>query len=205
MPLAEFGKSLDNPDLDEWLVEFSERNENSGQVYEISNSGHLLIMPPTGIPGISHEGELLIDLALWARSNGGFVFGPTARFRLPDQSRPGPDTAWVSADRRSDLMRPENRPFARFAPDFVAEIKSPSNTTAELAAKIRVFVSYGTRLAWLIDAATRTVTIFRPDREPEALVDPEFVDGDADVLPGFRFAVRERIFDYMTDPQSNPQ
>ena len=54
----------------------------------------------------------------------------------------------------------------------------------------------------MIDAATRTVSIFRPGRNPEILRDPEFIDGDQDVLPGFRFAVRERIFDYMNDPQS---
>ena len=49
-----------------------------------------------------------------------------------------------------------------------------------------------------MDAETREVVKFRPGREPEVLYDPEFVDGDADVLPGFRFAAREKIFDFMT-------
>jgi Uma2 family endonuclease len=202
IPLAEFGKCLDDPDLDRWFEEFSERNSDEGQTYEISNTGRLLIMSPTGDPGSFHETELTADLAIWARTNGGFVRGPTARFRLPDGSRPGPDVSWVAENHRAELLSAQNRPFSSFAPDFIAEIKSPSNSNAELVSKINLFISHGTRLAWLIDAATRTVSIFRPGRNPEILRDPEFVDGDQDVLPGFRFAVRERIFDYMNDPQS---
>ena len=202
IPLAEFGKSLADADLDNWFEEFSERNAEDGQTYEISNTGRLLIMAPTGSPGFYHETQLTTDLTIWAREFGGFAGGPTGRFRLPDGSRPGPDVSWVSPARRAELLQPQNRPFAQFAPDFIAEIKSPSNSDAELVNKIDLFISHGTRLAWLIDADARTVTIFRPNREPEPLPDPEFVDGDEDVLPGFRFAVRERIFDYMISPQS---
>ncbi len=201
IPLAEFGKSMADPDLDNWFVEFSERNSDEGQTYEISNTGRLLIMAPTGNPGFYHETQLSTDLTIWARGYGGFVGGPTGRFGLPDGSRRGPDATWVASERRQELMLAINRPVAQFAPDFVAEIKSPSNSEAELIDKINLFVDHGTRLAWLIDAATRTVSIFRPGRDPEILRDPEFVDGDQNVLPGFRFAVRERIFDYMNDPQ----
>ena len=98
-------------------------------------------------------------------------------------------------------MLAENRPFTTFAPDFVAEVKLPSNRDVELVDKINLFITYGTRLGWLIDAETRTVIIFRPGREPETLYDPEFVDGDEDVLPGFSFPVRAEIFDHLTNPQ----
>ena len=202
IPLAEFGKSLADPDLDNWFVEFSERNSDEGQTYEISNTGRLLIMAPTGNPGSLHEGELHLDLGIWARGYGGIAFLSTSRFILPDGSRFGPDVAWVREDRRPELIAPDNIPFPYLVPDFIAEIKSPGNSEAELIDKINLFVDHGTRLAWLIDAATRTVSISRPGRNPELLRDPEFVDGDQDVLPGFRFAVRERIFDYMNDPQS---
>ena len=202
IPLAEFGKSLADPDLDNWFVEFSERNSDEGQTYEISNTGRLLIMAPTGNPGSLHEGELYLELGIWARGYGGIAFLSTSRFILPDGSRFGPDVAWVREDRRPELIAPDNIPFPYLAPDFIAEIKSPGNSEAELIDKINLFVDHGTRLAWLIDAATRTVSIFRPGRDTEILRDPEFVDGDQDVLPGFRFAVRERIFDYMNDPQS---
>ena len=202
IPLAEFGKSLADPDLDNWFVEFSERNSDEGQTYEISNTGRLLIMAPTGNPGSLHEGELYLELGIWARGYGGIAFLSTSRFILPDGSHFGPDVAWVREDRRPELTAPGNIPFPYLAPDFIAEIKSPTNSDAELIDKINLFVDHGTRLAWLIDAATRTLSIFRPGHDPEILRDPEFVDADQDVLPGFRVAVRERIFDYMNDTQS---
>ena len=163
--------------------------------YEISSTGHLLIREPTGHPGSVYEIELAGELMFWARQNGGVAYGPSGRFILPDESRFGPDAAWIREERRNELMLPENLPFAHIAPDFVAEIRSPSNTDAELLSKIDLFLEHGTRLAWYIDAETRTVIKFRPGQEPETLHDPEYIDGDDEVLPGFRFAVRERIFD----------
>ncbi len=200
IPLAEFGKSLDDPDLDQWFAGFAERNSDMAE-YEISNTGHLLIREPTGSPGSVYEVGLAGDLLFWADRNGGIVFGPSSRFTLPDESRFGPDAIWIREERRPEIMRPENRPFPRIIPDFIAEIKSPSNSRAELIAKINRFLEHGTRLAWYIDGETRTVIKFRPGQEPETLHDPEYVDGDDDVLPGFRFAARERIFDLFTDAE----
>ena len=97
------------------------------------------------------------------------------------------------------LDEPVRRAFPRVAPDFIVEIKSPSNSDAELLNKIDLFLQHGTKLAWFIDAETRTVIKFRPGQEPEVLHDPEYIEGDDDVLPGFRFAVRERIFDLFAD------
>jgi Uma2 family endonuclease len=198
IPLAEFGKSLDDADLDEWFEAFAERNSDMAE-YEISSTGHLLIRDPTGHPGSVYEIELAGELMFWARQNGGVTYGPSSRFILPDDSRFGPDAAWVREERRHELMLPDNLPFAHIAPDFVAEIRSPSNTDAELLSKIDLFLAHGTRLAWYIDAETRTVIKFRPRLEPEILHDPEYIDGDDDVLPGFSFAVRERIFDLFAE------
>ena len=198
IPLAEFGRSLDDADLDEWFEAFAERNSDMYE-YEISSTGHLLIREPTGNPGSIYEIELAGDLLFWTRQHGGIAFGPTSRFVLPDGSRFGPDAAWIREERRDELMLPENRPFGRIVPDFIAEIKSPSNSNAELINKIDLFLEHGTRLAWFIDAETRTVIKFRPVQEPETLHDPEYIDGDDVVLPGFRFAVRERIFDLFAD------
>ena len=201
IPLAEFGRSLSDADLDRWLEDFAARNAASGHSYAISGKGVLLIMPPTGHPGAIHEMKIATVLDIWTDEHGGVAFPATARFILPDGSRFGPDAAWVREERRGELLAEHNRPFPHLVPDFIAEIQSPSNTREELVDKINRFLRYGTRLAWLMDAETREVVKFRPGREPEVLHDPEFIDGDADVLPGFRFAVREKIFDYFTNPQ----
>ena len=201
IPLAEFGKSLADADLDQWLEDFAERNSDSGHTYAIASTGVLLIMPPTGYPGTVHEMKIATVLDIWTDEHGGVAFPATARFVLPDGSRFGPDAAWVREERREELMAEHNRPFPHIVPDFIVEVQSPSNSRDELVAKINRFIAYGTRLAWLMDAETREVVKFRPGQEPEVWYDPEFVDGDADVLPGFRFAVREKIFDYFTNPQ----
>ena len=200
IPLAEFGKSLDDADLDEWFEEFAERNCAMAE-YEISSTGHLMIREPTSNPGSVYEIELAGDVLFWSRQNGGVAFGPTSRFILPDGSHFGPDAAWIPEERRREIMLPENRPFPRIIPDFIAEIKSPSNSRAELVNKIDLFLAHGTKLAWYVDADTRTVIKFRPGQEPEILQDPEYIDGDDDVLPGFRFAVRARIFDLFTNKE----
>ena len=67
-------------------------------------------------------------------------------------------------------------------------IVSPSNRGPALARKVNMFLSSDACLAWVINPPRRLVTIYRPGQAPETL------DG-ADVLPGFVFAVRERIFD----------
>ena len=198
IPLSEFGKSLSDHDLATWFEAFSGRNSDQGQ-YEISSKGYLLIMPPTGNPGSLHEGELSNAVYSWTREYGGIAFGPTSAFILPDGSYFGPDAAWIPEERRHEILLPENLPFPHIVPDFIVEIKSPSNTRAELVSKIETFIAHGTILAWYIDADARTAIKFRPGQEPEVLHNPEYIDGDDDVLPGFRFAVRERIFDLFAE------
>ena len=114
---------------------------------------------------------------------------------MPDGSRPGPDAVWFSPERWNAASAEQKRPpFTSLAPDFIVAIVSPSNRGPALARKVNLFLSSGTRLAWVINPPRRLVTIYRPGQAPETLHDPETLDG-ADVLPGFVFAVRERIFD----------
>ena len=195
IPLAEFGQSLDSASLDEWFEGFAERNKDAVGDFEITAQGELKIMPPTGFPGEWFETEMVIAVGVWSHGYGGRAGGPTSRFWLADGSLRGPDAYWFSWERWNTLPT-ESRtpPFARFTPDFVAEIVSPSNREAELADKVRRYLEGGARLVWVIHPTNRTVTIYRPGVEPEVLHNPETLDG-GDVLPGFVFDVRERIFD----------
>ena len=194
IPLTEFGQSLDNPGLDWWLDAFAGRNRDQAD-YEITARGELKIMPPTGFPWEWQEAELAAEAVMWARIYGGRAGGPTARFIMPDGSRLGPDAYWISAERwNAAPTAARTPPFAAIVPDFVAEIVSPSNRGPELADKIRRYLEGGARLIWAINARRRQVTIYRPGREPEVLDDPELLHGE-DVMPGFVFNVRQRIFD----------
>ncbi len=194
IPLAEFGLSLDSPDLDVWLEGFAERNQETVGDVEITARGELKIMAPTGDPGDLHEAEMTTELVIRAREHGGRAGGPTSMFILPDGSRLCPDAWWMSAERWNSIPEEARRPFRMAVPDFLVEIVSPSNRGPELADKVRRYLEGGARLVLVIHPSNRTVTYHRPGAEPEVQEDPETLDG-GDVLPGFAFNVRERIFD----------
>ena len=194
IPLAEFGQSLDSPKLDVWLEGFAERNKEAFKDLEITSRGELKIMAPTGDPGDLHEFDFGLALGNWALEHGGRAGGPTSMFILPDGSRLCPDAWWMSAERWNALPAASGRPFRAIVPDFLVEIVSPSNRGPELEDKVRRYLEGGARLVWVINARLRRATVYRPGSEPEVLDDPETLGG-GDVLPGFAFNVRERIFD----------
>ncbi len=194
IPLSEFGQSLDSPDLGVWLEGFSGRNNDAVGDFEITARGELKIMSPIGMPGDWHQAEIMTSVGMWAREAGGRAGGPTSAFWLVDGSLRGPDTWWMSAERWNSLSADARKPFRAGTPDFLVEIVSSSNRGSELEDKVQVYLQGGARLVWVINARLRRVSIYRPGAEPEILHEPDVLGG-GDVLPGFAFNVRQRIFD----------
>jgi Uma2 family endonuclease len=97
-----------------------------------------------------------------------------------------PDAAVVRRDR---LAEPPDS-FVPLAPDLAVEVLSPSDRMADALAKIATYLDAGVRLVWLVDPASRTVTIFGPDAIPTTLGADDTLDG-GDVLPGFSVPVME--------------
>jgi Uma2 family endonuclease len=122
----------------------------------------------------------------------GFVFAAETGFVLsenPPTAR-GPDLAFVAEGRFEDGVIPASMP--RLAPDLAVEVVSPSNTWSDVAAKVRDYLEAGTRLVWIVDPRSRTVTVHRGGEPPQVVGGGDPLDG-ADVLPGFRLKV-ERLF-----------
>jgi Uma2 family endonuclease len=78
------------------------------------------------------------------------------------------------------------------APDLVVEILSPSETASELEEKVRDYRAAGTRLIWVVDPATRVVSVRRTGGPDTRLTEIDVLDG-SDVLPGFTIPVT-RLF-----------
>jgi Uma2 family endonuclease len=97
-----------------------------------------------------------------------------------------PDAAVVRRDR---LAEPPDS-FVPLAPDLAVEVLSPSDRMADALAKIAMYLDAGVRLVWLVDPASQTVTIFRPDAIPTKLGADDILGGD-DVVPGFTVPVAE--------------
>ena len=101
-----------------------------------------------------------------------------------------PDVAFVTQSR---VPADAQWGFFRGAPDLAVEVRSPSNSARELDTKAKGYLAAGTRLVWIIEPASCTVTVYRPAQAPQTLGPEEQLDG-YDVLPGFRVAVAA-IFD----------
>jgi Uma2 family endonuclease len=68
-----------------------------------------------------------------------------------------------------------------FAPQFVIEVLPPDDRISRLRDKMQRYIAAGVLLGWLIDPFERTVTIYRPNREPELLTNPTSVAGEGPV------------------------
>jgi len=149
---------------------------------ERSAAGDILIMSPAGGESSFRNSELSAEFRIWARQDGrGRAFDSSVEYFLPSGAAYSPDASWVLRSRLDQLTRDEKRRFLRLCPDFVVELMSPSDRLIKLKAKMRAWIENGAQLGWLLDPDRRTIYIYRADREPERLVNPERVAGEGPV------------------------
>lgn len=152
---------------------------------ERTAEGDLLIMAPEGSESGQNDAEIAVQLGNWAKRNGtGVLFGSSAGFTLPNRAVRSPDASWVLKSRLKRFSREERRKFLSLCPDFVIELKSPTDRLADLKNKMVEYAENGARLGWLIDPDACQVFVYRPGKEVEVLNHPESVSGDPE-LPGF--------------------
>jgi Uma2 family endonuclease len=164
--------------------------DNPDYSIEMTAAGEIIFMPPTGTESGWRNSNLTGQVWTWSEADGtGLVFDSQCMFTLPSGAKRMPDVAWLPRERYFAMTLKERQGFAHITPDFVIELRSPTDSVAELEAKMAEYIENGVRLGWLIDPQTRRVHIYRPNREPEILDDPETVSGE-DVLPGFALQVR---------------
>jgi Uma2 family endonuclease len=159
--------------------------ENPDARLERARDGTLIVMPPTGTDGSRRNLELSVQLYLWNRaSSAGIAFDSNGGFELPDSAVRAADAAWITRARWERLTRAERETFSPLCPDFVVELRSPSDRMPDLRDKMAEYIENGARLGWLIDPYAKRVEIYRPGRAPELLAAPATLSGE-DVLPGF--------------------
>lgn len=104
----------------------------------------------------------------------------------------GPDVAFISSDRLPDGPLPDG--FWPLAPDLAVEVVSPSNSAAHMQEKVLQYLDTGSREVWVIQPATRTVEVWRPDTSMRIVREDGTLDG-GDVIPGFRLAIADLFAD----------
>ena len=168
---------------DEQLFEFCRINRQWR--IERTAEGELEIMPPTGGETSDKNAQITMQLRLWAKRDGTSVaFDSNGGFVLLNGAMRSPDAAWVRRERLADLTLEDNQRFLPLCPDFVIELRSPSEPLASIETKMREYIENGARLGWLIDPVERKVHVYGPNGRAEILDKPDDVPGDP-VLPGF--------------------
>lgn len=158
---------------------------------ERTAEGDIIIMPPTGGKTGTRNLEISRQLGNWTKKDGtGAAFDSSTGFKLPNGAERSPDGAWVRRDRLAKLTLEEKEKFLPLCPDFVVELRSPSDDLTNVQAKMREYIENGARLGWLLDPETRQVYIYRPGVAVGVLQDPQEVSGEPEV-PGFILDLRE--------------
>ncbi len=153
---------------------------------ELTSTGELIVMPPTGSRTGMRNFDLSVQLGVWAKAEGsGLGFDSSTCFAMPDGSRLSPDASWVKRNRWDELTEAEQEGFAPLCPDFVVEIRSRSDNLPPLQEKMLNYLSNGAAMGWLIDPLKQLVYVYRKDEPVLILEKPEFVPGDP-LLPGFQ-------------------
>jgi len=147
--------------------------------------GDLVIMPPVGGETGRANFELTVSFGHWVHADGtGVGFDSSTGFTLPDGATRSPDLAWVKRSRWEALTPEQRKGFVPLCPDFVLELRSPSDALECLQAKMQEYLDNGAQLGWLIDPIEKKVYIYRPQALVECLGNPQTISGDP-VLPGF--------------------
>jgi Uma2 family endonuclease len=152
---------------------------------ERTSQGELVIMPPTGGETGRINFELTGLFGRWVHADGsGVGFDSSTGFTLPNGATRSPDLAWVRRERWKALTPEQRRQFPPLCPDFVLELRSPSDALATVQAKMHEYLDNGAQLGWLIDPIEKKVYTYRPQAAVECLDNPQTISGDP-VLPGF--------------------
>ena len=151
---------------------------------EYTAEGDLLVMPPTDEDTGYRNASLTTQLMnCMPNSKAGRVVDSSTGFKLPSGARRSPDAAWISRDRSK----------ARLCPEFVVELLSPSDRVRKTHAKMLEWIENGAELGWMVNPRNRSVTVYRPGREPEVLTGIREIAGEGPVA-GFVLDLR-RIWD----------
>jgi Uma2 family endonuclease len=159
--------------------------------FERNAQQEIIVMPPAGSESSESSLETQGQLWLWNRqSRLGHVYESSAGFKLPDSSVRSPDAAWLSQTKWEQLTPEQRRKFPPVCPEFMLEVKSPSDDVKMLQAKMEDYLANGMQLGFLLDVEAETAYIYRPGQPAETVQGYDQELSGEPILPGFRLDLR---------------
>jgi Uma2 family endonuclease len=134
--------------------------ENKDLRIERNSNLEIIIMSPVTTKYSFYSGAVYVQLYNWnAREKTGIAFDSSAGFTLSDRSVLSPDASWVSREVWNSLSDDDQNRFAPICPEFVVEVRSKTDAIEDLKSKMRVWMSNGAKLSWLIDPIEKNTHI----------------------------------------------
>lgn len=163
--------------------------KNPNLKIEQDKQGNIIIMSPVSYFSGNHESIVSGYLFMWnVKHKSGKTFSPSTMFVLPNGEKRMPDAAWVSLEKDKKLSKRQKMTFAHIVPDFIIEVRSPSDRVSDLREKMRnVWILNGVRLAWLIDPMEEKAYIYHADGSEAVIAGFDKTLEGGEVLPGFNF------------------
>ena len=159
--------------------------------FERNTKGDLIIMSPTGGETGQRNFSLIVQFGNWVEKDGtGIGFDSSTGFKLPNGADRSPDLAWVRLDRWNALTPEQRKKFPPITPDFVAEIRSATDSLKALQEKMQEYIGNGARLGLLLNPKGLQVEIYRPGVDVIVLNNPQTVPCDPE-LPGFILSLKD--------------
>ena len=164
-------------------------HKNPDMRIEQDKHGNIIIMSPVSYFSGNYESIVSGYLFMWnLKSKLGKTFSPSTMFVLPNGEKRMPDAAWISLEKDSQLSKRQKKTFAHIVPDFIIEVRSPSDRLSDLKAKMQdVWMANGVRLAWLIDPEEEKTHVYLTGGSMEEVQGFDKKLSGGDVLPGFEF------------------
>lgn len=172
-----------------WTEAELEALPEDGYSHELVN-GELVMSPKNNYQHGDICAQLVIALGSHAQAHKlGAVWDSSTGFWMHNRNCRAPDVSFVSKARLRGFSRSAKQ-FFPGAPDLAVEILAPSNTAAEISARLADFFSSGTRLAWIVHPEEQFVEVCHSPTERRLLGPGTFLDGE-ELLPGFRFPIAD--------------
>ena len=134
--------------------------DNRDLRFERNSNGDMVIMAPTGGETSDRNSEINFQLRLWNKQYKlGKVFESSGGFTLPNGADRSPDASWIPLEQWNNLTLKQRQKFLPLCPDFVIELRSPSDSLKTLQEKMQEYMENGTKLGWLINRKDKQVEI----------------------------------------------
>lgn len=147
-------------------------------------SGELVPMAP---PSREH-GEISVNVIRYLDAHVyqqklGRLYTAETTFQIGERTAK-PDVAFVAT---AQLTGDKTKGFS-IPPDLAIEVVSPSDVQSRVAEKALAYLEAGTRLVWVLEPVSKTVTVYRSETDIETLTREDTLTGE-DVVPGFTCSV----------------